>query len=84
MLAPRAWLDPRNSFRQEATSEHVSASLYRAISRRCRGLVSMLGYRAIVAVMEPADMRRHDDSPDRRWHDRARDRRVLRQCQVRS
>ena len=43
-----------------------------------------LGCRAIVAVVEPADVRRHDDSPDRRRHDRARDRRVLLQCQVRS
>jgi len=43
-----------------------------------------LGGRAIVAVVEPADVRRHDDPPDRRRHDRARDRRVLLQGQVRS
>jgi len=34
--------------------------------------------RAIVAVVEPADVRRHDGPPDRRRHDGARDRRVLR------
>ena len=39
---------------------------------------------AIVAVVEPADVRRHDNPPARRRHDRARDRRVLLQCQVRS
>ena len=41
-----------------------------------------LGVRAIVAVVEPANVRRHDDPPDRRRHDRARDRRLLLQGQV--
>jgi len=43
-----------------------------------------LGGRAIVAVVEPADVRRHDDPPDRRRHDQARDRRILLQGQVRA
>jgi len=43
-----------------------------------------LGGRAIVAVVEPADVRRQNDPSERRWHDRARDRRVLLQGQVRA
>jgi hypothetical protein len=36
-----------------------------------------LGRRAIVPVVQPAHVRRHDDGPCGRWHDGARDRRVL-------
>ena len=40
--------------------------------------------RAIVAVLEPADVRRHDNPPRRRGPDRTRDRRVLLQGKVRT
>ena len=52
----------------------------------CRDWTSSdgLGGRPIVAVVEPADVRRHDDPLDPRRHDRARDRRVLLQGQVRA
>ena len=52
----------------------------------CRDFTSSdgLGGGAIVAVVEPADVRRHYYSPARRRHDRARDRRILLQGQVRS
>jgi hypothetical protein len=39
--------------------------------------VRQLRGRAIVAVLEPADVRRHDNPPRRRGPDRTRDRRVL-------
>ena len=43
-----------------------------------------LGCRAIVVVMESANLRRRDDTPRRRRPDGARDRRVLLECEMRS
>ena len=65
---------------------HLGVDVQGNTARDGRGLDvdRRLGCRAIVAVVEPADVRRHDDPPARRWRDRARDRRVLPECQVRS
>ncbi len=43
-----------------------------------------LGCDPVVAVVEPADLRRRDDTADRRRHDATRDRRVLIERQMRA
>jgi hypothetical protein len=70
---------------QGTLSQRIWASMYRArLPDVVTGVDRWLGCRAIVAVVEPADVRRHDDLSGRRRQDQARDRRVLLQCQVRS
>ena len=63
----------------------MSASTYRAAaSTSGLDVDRRLRCRAIVAVVEPAHLRRCDDAAGRRRHDLARDRRVLLKCQMRS
>ena len=60
----------RNKRAEEA---HIGVDVQEDTARDCCGLNvdRPLGCRAIVAMMEAADVRRHDDPPDRYRRDRA-------------
>jgi hypothetical protein len=59
------------------------ASLYWPVSPACGGL-DVAGGRAIVAMVEAADLRRRDDTPDQRRHHRACDRHILAERKMRT
>jgi hypothetical protein len=72
---PRSPAGPRAFAATGSKRKHLSSNIQAAVGRDAVGSAGTNG--AIVPVVEPADVRRHDDRPTGRRHDGAWDRRVF-------